>query len=321
MKKLVLVFVVLCLFPGVHAQSCTDITKEIRSINSGAFTDYPLLNDVKQDILLMMYGRERGNCPENVMEFAEFAKKFITDFDEAYVYANSDLSEDNLKAVELTRTLKSEAAALGAFEGTFGVEGDDLIASAKQVADDFLILQADAYAKEAQSTEVTIRKIQFYKVAALAYESAGNSLESSNNAIKASALEEKYNRDMEYANAINLEADEEYQASKSLESGDVFSKVSAYELSRSALINFEEARVYFSYHHETEKITKVENMMEEVKLTKQALIKELVIYFGGVSIFLAALAVFMVHRINIWKRDSYDHTLGNELVQVSKSET
>jgi hypothetical protein len=281
----------------------------------------PLLNDVKQDILLMMYGRERGNCPENVLEFAESAKKFITDFDEAYTLANSDLSEDNLKAVELTRTLKSEAETLATFEGTFGVEGDDLIASAKHVVDAFLILQAGTYAKEAQSTEVTIRKIHFYKVAALAFESAGNSLESSNNAIKASALEEKYNEDMGYASGVNSKANEEYEASKSLESGDVFSKVSAYELSRSALINFEEARVYFSYHHETEKITKVENMMEEVKLTKQALIKELVLYFGSISILLAALAVFMVHRINVWKRDSYDHLLGNELVQVSKSET
>ena len=320
MNKLVLIFVVLCLFPHVHAQSCTDVTKEIRNINSGAFTDYPLLNDVKQDILLVMYGRERGNCPQDIVEFAESTKEFITDFDEAYRYANSDLSEDHLKAVELTRTLKSEADSLATFEGTFGVEGDDLISSAQQAVDDFLILQADTYAREADSTEVTVRKIQFYKVAALAYESAGNSLESFNNDIKASVLEEKYNEDVKHADALYSKANEEYINSKSLEGGNVFSKVSAYVLSRSALINFEEAKVYFSYHHETEKITKIENTVEEIKMTKQALIKELVIYFGSIAIFLAALAVFMVHRINIWERDSYDHLLGNELVQVSKNE-
>jgi adenosine deaminase len=186
--------------------------------------------------------------------------------------------------------------------------------------EDFLVLQAGAYAKEAETTEVTVRKIQFYKVAALAYASAGNSLESSNNDIKAGVLEEKYDEEMKYANALHSKANEEYRASKSLVGGDVFSKVSAYVLSRSALLNYKEAKVYFSYHHETGKITQVENMVDEVNLTRQGLIKELVIYFGGVSIFLAALAVFMVHRINIWKRDSYDHLLGNELVQVSKNE-
>jgi len=30
--------------------------------------------------------------------------------------------------------------------------------------------------------------------------------------------------------------------------------------------------------------------------------------------------VFMVNRLNTWKNDSYDHLLGNELVQVSKNE-
>jgi hypothetical protein len=285
MNRLVLIFAVLCLFPGVHAQSCTDITKEIRSMNTNAFTDYPRLNDVKQDILLIMYGRERGNCPENIVEFAELTRGFIMDFDAAYILANSDLSEDHLKAVELTRTLKTEAEALSNFKGTFGVEGDDLITSAQQVVEDFLILQAGTYAKEAGATEVTVRKIQFYRVASLAYESAGNSLESSNNAIKASVLEEKYNEDMAYANGLNAEAEEEYEASKSLKSGNVFSKVNAYVLSRSAHLNFEEAGVYFGYHHETEKITRVENMIDEVKLTKQELVKELVIYFGALRYF------------------------------------
>ncbi len=320
MNKLVLIFVVLCLFPHVHAKTCTEITKEIRNIDSGAFTEYPLLNDVKQDILLILYGRERGNCPQNILEFAESTGEFISDFDEAYVYANSDLSEDNLRAIELTRTLKSEVDTLSTFKGTFGVEGDDLISSAQQVINDFLVLQADIYAREAESTGVTVRKIQFYKVAALAYESAGNSLEASNNDIKADALEEKYNEDMEHANSLYVEADEEFKTAKSLVGGNVFSKVSAYVLSRDALLNFEEARVYFSYHHETEKITSVEKLTEEVNGTKQLLARELAIYFGGVGIFLVALALFMLHRINIWKSDSYDHLLGNELVQVSKNE-
>jgi len=304
MNKLI-IFTVLFLFPQVYAQSCTEIVMEIRNIDSGAFTDYPLLNDVKQDIL----------------EFSESAKKFIIDFDEAHVLANSDLSEDHLKAVELTKTLKSEADSLAAFKGTFGVEGDDLISSAQQVVNDFLILQADTYVREADSTKVTVRKIQFYKVAALAYKSAGNGLEYSNNNVKAGTLEGKYTGDMKKANDLYSRANEEYsKAGDLLESRGMFSKVSAYVLGRSALINFEEAEVYYTYHHETEKITKIENMMEEIKITKQALMEDLAIYFGSIAIFLVVLSVFMLHKINIWRRDSYDHLLGNELIQVSKSE-
>jgi hypothetical protein len=320
MNKLILIFAVLCLFPQAYAQSCTDITKEIRNIKSEAFTEYPLLNDVKQDVLLIMYGRERGSCPQDIIEFSGLTKKFITDFDEAYRLANSDLSEDHLKAVELTRTLKSEADSLTALKGVFGVEGDDLVTSAQQVVNDFLILQADMYAREAETTKVSVRKIQFYKVASLAYESAGNALESSNNNIKADVLEEKYTEDMKQANAMHSKAEEEYGASKALKSGSIFSKVRAYVLGRSALINFEEAKVYCTYHHETEKITQIENTVEEVYILKQALLKELTIYFGGIAIFLSALAAFMLNRTNVWKRDSYDHLLGNELVQVSDSE-
>lgn len=321
MNKLIILFAGLCLFPQVYAQSCTDIAGEIRNIDSGAFTEYPLLNDVKQDILLIIYGRERGNCPQDILEFSESTKKFIIDFDEAYRLANSDLSEDHLKAVELTRTLKSEADSLAAFKGTFGVEGDDLISSAQQVVNDFLILQADTYVREADSTKVTVRKIQFYKVAALAYESAGNTLDSANNNVKAEALEGKYTEDMEKAKELYFRANEEYsKAGRLLEKGGMFSKVSAYVLSRSALIHFEEAKVYCIYHHETEKITQIENLIEELKITKQALMKDLSIYFGSIAIFLVALSLFMLHKINIWKRDSYDYLLGNELVQVNKNE-
>ncbi len=321
MNKLILIFVVLCLFPQVYAKGCTDIVGEIRNIDSGAFTDYPLLNDVKQDILLMMYGRERDSCPHDILEFSESTKKFIVDFDEVYRLANSDLSEDHLKAVELTRTLKSEADSLAAFKGTFGIEGDDLISSAQQVVNDFLILQANTYVREADSTNVTVRKIQFYQVAALAYGSAGNGLESANNDIKAGALEGKYTEDMEKADNLYSVADEEYSnAGRLLGRMSMFSKVSAYVLSRSALINFEEAKVYYIYHHETESITKIENMEEEIKIVKQALMEDLAIYFGSITIFLVALSVFMVHKINLWRRDSYDYLLGNELVQVNKSE-
>lgn len=319
MNKLI-IFIGLLLFPQVYAQSCTDVAGEIRDIDSGAFVDYPLLNDVKQDVLLMLYGRERGICPREMLKFSESTKGFIIDFDQAYRLANSDLSEDHLKAIRLTRTLKQEADSLAVFKGKFGVEGDDLISSAQQVVNDFLILQADTYVREADATKVTVRRIEFYMVAAMAYESAGNTLESANNHIKSKALKERYTKDMETAVNLYFVADAEYSRAKRLQSGGMFSKVSAYVLSRSALIHFGESKVYCIYHHETEKITKIENMEEKIKVTKQELVDDLAIYFGGIAAVLAALAVFMLHRINIWNRDSYDYFLGNELVRVSKSD-
>lgn len=320
MNRCLYIFLVFFIFPQVHAQSCTDITKEIRNINSEAFTKYPLLTDVKQDILLIMYGRERGSCPEDIQGFSLATKKFIADFDHAYILANSDLLEDHLEAVALTKTLKIQAESLTSYTGAFGVEGDDLISSAIQAVDDFLLLQADTYAREAGDTKVTSRKIQFYKVASLAYESAGNTLESSNTGIKGRALEGEYIKDMESANALTLRANEEYSKALLLEGGSIFSKVSSYVLSRSAIIHFEEARVYYNYHHETEKITSIENSVEKALVTKQALLEDIAIYFGVISILLVALSLFMLHRINLWNRDSYDYFLGNELVQVGRRE-
>lgn len=317
---LTLALIIPTLIHPVFAQSCTDIALEIREIHSPAFAKYPLLSDMQQDILLILYGRERGSCPQYVMDFSTATRDFILKFDEAFRLANSDISEDHLAAVKIARQLKEEASILDQMKGDFGVEAEDLANSAHQVVRDFLLVQAGTYAREAEATDVTRRKIMFYREASIAYEAADEALEASNNKIKETTLEERYNSDMEKADELFSKAEEEYEKAARLMPGNAFSKIDAYILSRDAKIHLQEARVYYQYHHETEKITKVESSLLEIEDTLQTLKSDLAIFFSGVAGILILVSTFLVHRLNAWNRDTHDYFLGNELVQVSSSE-
>jgi hypothetical protein len=306
----------------VFAQSCTDLATEIRGIQSPAFDKYPQLNDIKQDVLLILYSRERGSCPQYVSDFSEATKNFLQQFDKAYQLAASDISENHKAAVEIARKLAGESIPeLVGMKGNFGVEAEDLVYSAQELIRDFLITQAESYTREAATTEVTKRKIAYYGEASAAYEAADELLEAANFRIKEKTLRESYERDMKNADTFSSNAESEYKRALELQSGNFLSKIEAYKLAREAKINFQQALSHYLYHHETERTIQVENNLIEVEKLLTSLRSELAIYFTAIAAVLIAISVFLIHRLSEWNQDTYDYFLGNELVQVSSSET
>jgi len=312
--------VVLLASGGVHAQDCNELVRQLRDANSEAFNEYPQLNSVKQDILLMFYSRERGTCPEDLYSLGVLSKSFIEKFDTAYRLSRSPDPEDNARAVELAEELKAETATIEEGAESFDVEAEDLVNSAQQAVSAFLVNLANSYALEAGSTNQTKKVIAFYRQAGRAYELAGSELEAASFKIKAQALEEVYSRDMETADGLFREASAAYATAAPLLREGFFSRVTAYKLLRRSQLMAGDALEIYEYHSEEEKIDQAQNLLGEIKQARRLLVFQLAIYFAGLCIVITLLAFYTIRVLKTWYNDSLDCSLGNELVQVKGNE-
>ncbi|MEE8168088.1 MAG: hypothetical protein V3T58_04370 [Candidatus Hydrothermarchaeales archaeon] len=318
-SRVLLLAMTLMLIPSVYAQSCGDLVLTVRGLQSPAFDEYYQLNDMKQDALLILYGRERATCPEEVIGLSSSTIEFIEDFSVAYNLSRSEARVDRVDALEKSVKLVGSAAALSRY--TLGIEAEDLINSAQQASREFLIIQGKAFLSKAESASATKDKIFNYKQATVAYEAAGETLEAANLRMKWKALEESYSRDMEKADVQFVAGESKYSLAKQLLSRDIFSRIEAYTLTREASIHFEKAAVYYEYHREQEKIRDTVGEISATANTLQELRNNIGLYFAISGIALLGVALFLINRLKAWNNDAYDYNLGNELVQVSTGET
>lgn len=309
----------LAILPAVSAQNCSVLAKEIRVYQSLAFNEYSDLNDMKQSMLLMLYGGERGACSREVINFAEAAKKFIFDFGTAYKSSKSSDIEERLKALNVSYGLKETAKTELKKSLVLGVTAEDIVESATQGINNFLITQAEINAREAENVVRTKEKISYYRYATLAYEAADESIQAANVKIKLNRLEERYKKDMQEAGALFAAADSEYESAlgKSL---SIPSRIGAYILCEKSISHFEQALVYYKLHQETEKIRETNKKISEVARTALSLTYKLGLYFIIITGLLIAISLFLLDRLTAWDSDTYDYYLGNELIRVSESE-
>lgn len=310
---------VLAILPAADAQNCSVLAKEIRVYNPPAFNEYSELNDMKQSMLLLLYGGERGACGEEVINFAEATKKFILDFDAAYKLSKSSDIEERLKALNISYTLKETAKTELKKGLVLGVTAEDIVESATQGINNFLITQAETNAREAENIARTKEKISHYRYAAFAYEAADESIQAANVRIKLSRLEERYKKDMQEADALFLAADSEYESALG-KSSSVPSRISAYILCEKSISHFEQVLVYYKLHHETEKIQETDKKILEAAGTALSLTYKMGLYFIIIIALLIVASIFWLERLTAWNSDTYDYYLGNELIRVSESE-
>ncbi len=303
--------------PPAAAQGCTDVAIQIRGISSEAFDEYPLLDTAKQDILLLLYGRERKDCPDDLRDFATSARDFIKDFDRAYRLQKSQAFEDRSEALEVAVGLGQRAQELSKMKRPeYGLEAEDLLNVAQGALQGFLFAQGGDYLRNAEGTAVSRDKIRYYALASRAYEIADEVPAATSSKIKAQTLEERYMREMGKADGLFSTAEGELSEARGLKGGSVFSRVTAYALTKEAGALYREAKVYYDYHHEEGKVTATEEGLRETADSMDALGRGLMVYFAGVTILLLASALYVVNRLLAWSRDTYEYYLGNELMQV-----
>lgn len=302
------------LSPPLSAQNCGALGKEVRVIQSDAFDEYPLLNDVKQGILLMLYGRGSTDCPQELYDFAAQGKEFITLFDEAYNLSRSNSSEDRLLALNHSYVLEDIAASMLG-EKDLGASALDIATSARNVLTDFLITQGEVNERDGKLANRTRDKIAYYRQATLAYEAADENILAANTRLNWNALEKEYTKDMEIAGEMSSEAESKLEEAKSI-SGAAPSKMRAYVNAMEALELYEGALLYYVKHQESEKIQETHGKITEVREVMDSLRSALLLYFLVLTLSLVAVALFLLNRLLAWNADTYEYYLGNELIKV-----
>lgn len=314
MKALLTLALFLLILPAVAAQNCGELGKEVRGVQSTAFDEYPSLNDVKQGILLMLYGRGSDDCPQGLYDYASTGKGFIVKFDEAHNLSKSNSSSDRIRALNLSADLKEVAnSKLG--ETSLGVSAQDVAASADTAIGDFLVTQGNYNEREGEVSNRTRDKIEYYRQATIAYESAGESILATNTRIIWERLESRYLRDMQEADGLYSRGEEEFKQAQSL-SRDIPSRITAYIKSKEAQVSFQEALLLYTYHEETEKIAMTEDYINNITALIASLKVTLGVYFLVLAVFFMAVSLFLLNRILAWEADSYEQYLGNELIRV-----
>jgi hypothetical protein len=298
----------------VHAQNCGAAGKEIRSVQSTAFDEYPASNDVKQGILLMLYGRGSADCPKALYSFAMVGKEFLTTFDEAYRLSLSNNTGDRLSAINLARTLEGKADIMQKNQG-LGASALDVATSARTALADFFRNQGRINEREGGLANRTRDKIAHYRLATLAYEAADENILAANTKVKWETLEEKYGRDMEKANGLFSEA-ESHMKNTHVLSGSIPLKIKAYVDAMEAIELYQSALSYYIFHNEEEKILITKAKIAGAEKTMASLGRVLIFYFMVLAIFLVGTALYLLNRLLAWKEDNYEYYLGNELIKV-----
>ncbi|MEE8323132.1 MAG: hypothetical protein V3R57_05880 [Candidatus Bathyarchaeia archaeon] len=279
-----------------------------------SFDEYHQLNDMKQDTLLILYGRERATCPEEISSISLFTMNFVHGFENASNKTKNMDGEQRAEALEDSLELVEEIKAYSNTD--LRIEHQGIIDAADRAIKEFLTVQAKAYVTNAEEATATGEKIYHYKQATNAYYGADETLEAENLKLKWQTLERDYLDDLVSAGELISSGDTKYSKAMPMISGDIVPQIDAYILSRSASIDYSNALVYYTYHLESdkvaitlEKISVVSNSMGELR---QVIAK----YFSLSLITLIGLSLYLLNRLKSWRGDTYDYSLGNELVRV-----
>ncbi len=304
---------VLSFIPPSFAIDCSALVLELRNLQSKAFDDFPRLNDMKQDALLALYGRERATCPNELVDLSISTKDFILDFTTAYNLSKSG-REDRVRALESSTRLVKSAEDLSRFN--LGVETEDLKVSAQQSILEFLIIQGKNFVSDGEKSAATRDKIFNLKRATEAFEAADEDLEATALRLNWMSMEEAYIKDMKKADGLYDKGITLYSDAAKLSSKNIFYKINAYVLSREAFISLNGALEYYQYHFEDERIAKTQKGISDAKGLLEELRRNISYYFAIMGISLIGTSLFLLNRLLAWNMDSYDYSLGNELVRV-----
>jgi hypothetical protein len=310
--------VMVIILPSVNAQDCGELVLQVRDLEASSFDEYHQLNDMKQDTLLILYSRERATCPPEVSTISLFTIEFINDFEHVYNLGKKGDHESREAALDAALQLSDD---IKAYQNTdLSAESKGVLDSASRALREFLLVQAKVYVTNAEKAPATGVKIYNYKKATQAYSGAGETIEVENLKLKWQAMETTYLRDLDIAGELVARGDNKYAMAKPKLSGNIFSKIDAYILSRSASLDYAEALVYYNYHLEAEKIDMTSEKISEVGKTMVDLRRAITKFFVLSTITLVGLSLYILNRLKSWSGDTYDYSLGNELVVSSSAE-
>lgn len=291
--------------------ACADIVSEIRNLNSEAATEYPEVDDIKQDVLLLLYTMDRNKIPDQVKNFSMATKDFIEEFNAIYLLSRKGGIKEKREAIKKCVELRNKIPK--ADENY--LQESDASSCAKTLIKKFIHDEGVWFENLANNENMTRLKIIYFRDSSYAYSESGDVIKAEIIKISADTLEAKYYRDMEKANSL-------YSEGKNLmfnlsDNSTMIDKINAVVSFNSALRKYEESKRIYDYHHESDYSNKTNTEILKIKSILPSLEEETRNFFIILAGVFAAALIFLFERINEWKKAMYDVSLGEELFRVS----
>ncbi len=311
-RGLLLLFSALLLLPAAEAQDCTSVLTELRGFTSPLFASHSEFVQVKQDVLLLLYSRERAVCSTALTNFASRTLEYLKTMDASFVLLSSSETEKHREGVE--RAIEAEGIILEmeSLAAELGPVAGDAVFAAEQGRRSLLLASGMFFERRAEEAKSTRERLELLELAILSY-GAADALQAKNLAVRRQNLEERYTSDMEKASRYLDSAVSGLRIAEGL-STSFPGFIDAYGLARDAIAELRRAQEIYALHSEKEKLIQVEESLSRAREIYSVTRNRILLLFGVLSAVLTSLAVYIQSRILSWEKDSYDCSLGNELV-------
>lgn len=310
-KIFLLLFVFSCCIIVSHV-SAEDILNEFRNLNLEASITYPEVDDIKQNILIMLYTMERKDLSQDTITFVSQTRDFLVKFNEIYL-ANK---RGDLKAKE---TAIKDCANLRAkipknpryIEEINAVEGTNALIN-KFICDNALFFE-----NIGNNESATRKKISYYKNATYAYTVCGEVILGTSLKILTDKIEKKYNEDMAKAEGLVNRGLSELDLNitvENVENASMSKKIDAIVKFSSARGKFGDAIAIYKSHNEDELANMCKEKIDEIDKIMPILQSSVFGFLFVISLSFFLVVTYLFLRINEWKEAMYDVSLGDEIL-------
>ncbi|NOZ59835.1 MAG: hypothetical protein GXO66_09735 [Euryarchaeota archaeon] len=314
MGRPVLLLVFILLLPAVAAQDCGSVLTELRGFTSPLLSSQPEFAQVKQDVLLLLYSRERGACGPDMAGFASLTLEYLREAHEAYLLMSSGVLSERRSGVERLVEAANLLAEMESYASTLGPVAEDAVFAAREGRRGLLLAQGMSSERMAEESPGTREKLEHLELAIMSYEAA-DALQAKSLEVRRQNLEERYTADMAEA-ARHLE-EASIRLRRAVELRDAFPGfIDAYALAREARLELLRAGELYSLHREEEMLRQVESSLSTAQEIYTTSRRRILLLFALVAAVLTSLSVYIQSRIRSWERDNHECSLGNELVGV-----
>ncbi len=292
--------------------SAFDIS-QIRNFDAGNFSGYPGIAGIRQNVMLSYYSQGKDNQVPGFQEFAAASLDFMQRFKEAQA---SSLSENPETLQNLSTAAGLASASLDNLEST---AKDSIPLSkfsaylARSAFEDYASAEAERLKGAGDAEPQTKKKLAYYGAASSLYSYSGENVKASEVRAQHSELQSSYVSEMQRADSLSEGSWS--QCSVAMRGEMEWFGLPSYASLRQCISGLVEAREIYVANLEEERIKAVDMRLYEAEGAQASLSQAVWEFFASLVVIFLALNALVVSRVRTWSDDSYDSSLGSEVLR------
>lgn len=290
--------------------SAEDMLNDLKNLNLESSLEYPEVDDIKQDVLIMLYTTERKNLPQDTKIFASETKNFLVKFNEIYLANKRGDLNAKEKAIRDCANLRAMIPKNAKY-----IEEINAVESAYDLINKFICDDALFFENLGNNENVTRKKISYYRNASYAYSLCGEVVLSTSLKVSTDEIEKKYKKDMAKANELVKNGLTELNLIKTnVTDMSMSEKIDAIVKFGSARKKFSDALAIYKSHNEYKLAYKCKERIDEIDKIMPTLQGDAFGFLFLISFVFFIVVTYLFLRISEWKKAMYDVYLGDEIL-------